>query len=172
MVSHIKVSGRVLIFHNPREHHRPSEDVGPYAQPSLDKFWNCARASARQYGTASEAHTCQPSTSSSHPIPMNFFKTKPRTPPDLVRGLRDAIPKLESSPPGSEARRKASKSRFVIWLLATTVELHRLGERGGFEESTADKGDIVWRWRYIVWLVMCSQTTYLTITSPLCRTCP
>ncbi|KAH7912923.1 mo25 protein [Hygrophoropsis aurantiaca] len=39
---------------------------------------------------------------------MNFFKTKPRTPPDLVRGLRDAIPKLENSPPGSETRRKAS----------------------------------------------------------------
>ncbi|THU93326.1 Mo25-like protein [Dendrothele bispora CBS 962.96] len=37
---------------------------------------------------------------------MNFFKTKPRTPPDLVRGLRDAIPRLESSPPGSETRRK------------------------------------------------------------------
>jgi len=40
---------------------------------------------------------------------MNFFKTKPRTPPDLVRGLRDAIPKLESAPPGSEARRKANE---------------------------------------------------------------
>ncbi|KAF9788429.1 Mo25-like protein [Thelephora terrestris] len=40
---------------------------------------------------------------------MNFFKTKPRTPPDLVRGLRDAIPKLESAPPGSETRRKANE---------------------------------------------------------------
>lgn len=40
---------------------------------------------------------------------MNFFKTKPRTPPDLVRGLRDAVPKLESTPPGSEARRKANE---------------------------------------------------------------
>ncbi|KAF9465940.1 Mo25-like protein [Collybia nuda] len=37
---------------------------------------------------------------------MNFFKTKPRTPPDLVRGLRDAIPRLESSAPGGETRRK------------------------------------------------------------------
>ncbi|EPQ51339.1 Mo25-like protein [Gloeophyllum trabeum ATCC 11539] len=37
---------------------------------------------------------------------MNFFKTKPRTPPDLVRGLRDAIPKLEAGPPGGETRRK------------------------------------------------------------------
>ncbi|KIK00639.1 hypothetical protein K443DRAFT_99901 [Laccaria amethystina LaAM-08-1] len=37
---------------------------------------------------------------------MNFFKTKPRTPPDLVRGLRDAIPRLETSAPGGETRRK------------------------------------------------------------------
>lgn len=40
---------------------------------------------------------------------MNFFKTKPRTPPDLVRGLRDAIPKLESSAPGGETRRKSTE---------------------------------------------------------------
>ncbi|EIW75607.1 mo25 protein [Coniophora puteana RWD-64-598 SS2] len=39
---------------------------------------------------------------------MNFFKTKQRTPSDLVRGLRDAIPKLESGAPGSETRRKAN----------------------------------------------------------------
>lgn len=39
---------------------------------------------------------------------MNFFKTKPRTPPDLVRGLRDSILRLESSAPGGETRRKAS----------------------------------------------------------------
>ncbi|KAI0635160.1 Mo25-like protein [Trametes polyzona] len=40
---------------------------------------------------------------------MNFFKTKPRTPPDLVRGLRDALPRLEAGPPGGEARRKANE---------------------------------------------------------------
>ncbi|KAF9451430.1 mo25 protein [Macrolepiota fuliginosa MF-IS2] len=40
---------------------------------------------------------------------MNFFKTKPRTPPDLVRGLRDSITRLESSAPGGETRRKASE---------------------------------------------------------------
>ncbi|THH20622.1 hypothetical protein EW146_g756 [Bondarzewia mesenterica] len=39
---------------------------------------------------------------------MNFFKTKQRTPPDLVRGLRDNILKLESAPPG-EARKKAGE---------------------------------------------------------------
>ncbi|KAI4527813.1 mo25 protein [Schizophyllum commune Tattone D] len=40
---------------------------------------------------------------------MNFFKTKPRTPPDLVRGLRDAVPRLEASAPGGESRRKANE---------------------------------------------------------------
>jgi len=40
---------------------------------------------------------------------MNFFKTKPRTPPDLVRGLRDALPRLEAGPPGGETRRKANE---------------------------------------------------------------
>ncbi|EAU86979.2 mo25 protein [Coprinopsis cinerea okayama7 len=40
---------------------------------------------------------------------MNFFKTKPRTPPDLVRGLRDVIPRLENSAPGGETRRKATE---------------------------------------------------------------
>ncbi|KAI6121120.1 mo25 protein [Pisolithus sp. B1] len=40
---------------------------------------------------------------------MNFFKTKPRTPPDLIRGLRDVIPKLDAGPPGTESRRKASE---------------------------------------------------------------
>lgn len=37
---------------------------------------------------------------------MNFFKSKQRTPPDLIRGLRDAIPRLESGAPGGETRRK------------------------------------------------------------------
>ena len=39
---------------------------------------------------------------------MNFLQTKPRTPPDLVRELRDAIPRLETSAPGGETRRKVS----------------------------------------------------------------
>lgn len=41
---------------------------------------------------------------------MNFFKTKQRTPPDLIRGLRDAIPRLESGAPGGETRRKVRKT--------------------------------------------------------------
>jgi len=40
---------------------------------------------------------------------MNFFKTKPRTPTDLVKGLRDALPRLEAGPPGAETRRKANE---------------------------------------------------------------
>lgn len=40
---------------------------------------------------------------------MNFFKTKPRAPPDLVRGLRDVIPKLDAGPSGAESKRKASE---------------------------------------------------------------
>lgn len=41
---------------------------------------------------------------------MNFFnRTKQRTPPDLVRGLRDAIPKLEAGAPGSDTRKKAGE---------------------------------------------------------------
>ncbi|KDN40050.1 hypothetical protein RSAG8_08371, partial [Rhizoctonia solani AG-8 WAC10335] len=40
---------------------------------------------------------------------MNFFKAKQRTPSEIVRGLRDAINKLDVGPPGSETRRKASE---------------------------------------------------------------
>jgi len=40
---------------------------------------------------------------------MNFFKAKQRTPTELVRGLRDAIGKLDVGPPGSEGRRKANE---------------------------------------------------------------
>jgi len=39
---------------------------------------------------------------------MNFFKSRPRTPPDLVRGLGDALHRLETVPPG-EMRRKANE---------------------------------------------------------------
>jgi calcium binding protein 39 len=40
---------------------------------------------------------------------MNFFKTKTRTPPDLVRGLRDAINRLEAGAPGGDTRRKVRR---------------------------------------------------------------
>lgn len=39
---------------------------------------------------------------------MNFFKTKPRTPPDIVRGLREAVNRLEGSAAGGETRRRVS----------------------------------------------------------------
>jgi len=40
---------------------------------------------------------------------MNFFKTRQRTPTDIVRALRDSVTRLESAAPGSESRRKASE---------------------------------------------------------------
>jgi calcium binding protein 39 len=41
---------------------------------------------------------------------MNFFKTKPRTPPDIVRGLREAVNRLEpSGAVGGEAKRKVGQ---------------------------------------------------------------
>ena len=39
---------------------------------------------------------------------MNFFKTKPRTPPEIVRGLREAVNRLEASGVG-EAKRKVGQ---------------------------------------------------------------
>jgi len=38
---------------------------------------------------------------------MNFFKAKPRTPAELVRGLKDAMGKMDIGPPGNESRRRA-----------------------------------------------------------------
>ncbi|GJJ12476.1 hypothetical protein Clacol_006718 [Clathrus columnatus] len=38
---------------------------------------------------------------------MNFFKAKPRTPAELVRGLKDSLGRLDVGPPGGEARRRA-----------------------------------------------------------------
>ncbi|KAN0082544.1 Mo25-like protein [Tylopilus felleus] len=38
---------------------------------------------------------------------MNFFKTKPRSPSELVRGLRNAIPKLDAG--DNESKRKANE---------------------------------------------------------------
>ena len=52
---------------------------------------------------------------------MNFFKTRQRTPTDLVRGLRDNILKLESAPPG-EPRRKV-RSR-VLYTEVTCIYMH------------------------------------------------
>lgn len=41
---------------------------------------------------------------------MNFFKTKARTPPDIVRGLREAVNRLEpSGTSGGEAKKKVGQ---------------------------------------------------------------
>lgn len=39
---------------------------------------------------------------------MNFFKTKQRSPAELVRGLKDALSRVDTGPPGGEVRRRVS----------------------------------------------------------------
>ncbi len=56
---------------------------------------------------------------------MNFFKTKPKTPSELVRGLRDAILKLDAGQPGGDTRRKVqdnlSLARFTSLISLTRL---------------------------------------------------
>lgn len=40
---------------------------------------------------------------------MNFFKSKSKTPPELVRSIRDAIMRLDAGSTGAEGRRKVSE---------------------------------------------------------------
>ncbi|KZT53597.1 mo25 protein [Calocera cornea HHB12733] len=40
---------------------------------------------------------------------MNFFKSRSRGPSDVVRALRDSIARVDGSPPGGDARRRASE---------------------------------------------------------------
>jgi hypothetical protein len=51
--------------------------------------------------------------SSSPSDAMNFFKTRQRTPTDLVRGLRDNILKLESAPPGEPRKKVRSRGLYT-----------------------------------------------------------
>lgn len=51
---------------------------------------------------------------------MNFFKTKPRTPPDVVRGLREAVNRLESTP-GGEAKRKVGRTKTMNLKTITVI---------------------------------------------------
>jgi len=52
---------------------------------------------------------------------MNFFKTKPRTPPDIVRGLRDAVNRLDTSAHGVEARRKVGQYQAYGFTAITVI---------------------------------------------------
>ena len=79
---------------------------------------------------------------------MNFFKSKPRTPPDLVRGLKDALPRLEAGQPGSEVRRKVCIVVFQTAVYPLSLAWSA-GRRGGREEPPADQGDPVRRWRLV-----------------------
>ena len=48
---------------------------------------------------------------------MNFFKTKPRSPAELVRGLKDALNRVDAGPPGGEIRRRVSSYYFSVLLV-------------------------------------------------------
>ena len=54
---------------------------------------------------------------------MNFFKTKPRTPPDIVRGLREAVNRLEIAP-GGEAKRKVGQYQTGFKTISVTNDNH------------------------------------------------
>jgi len=49
---------------------------------------------------------------------MNFFKPKPRSPAELVRGLKEALGRLDVGPPGGEVRRRAHEdvSKYLAQL--------------------------------------------------------
>ena len=83
---------------------------------------------------------------------MNFFKTKPRTPPDLVRGLRDAINRLESGAPGGETRRKVRMISLALWarLLSFWVERFLLGNGRRFQKPPANQSNLVRGWRWAI----------------------
>lgn len=40
---------------------------------------------------------------------MNFFKSKAKTPPELIRSIKEAIVRLDSSNSGAEGRRKVRR---------------------------------------------------------------
>lgn len=98
---------------------------------------------------------------------MNFFKTKPRTPPDLVRGLRDAIPKLDAGPPGNEARRKVgppSSPRFSSPHRAIVLSRRARKSRGISKRSRASSTATVVRTRF---LSAPSPPTHAAATEPV-----
>ena len=63
---------------------------------------------------------------------MNFFKTKQRTPTDLVRGLRDNILKLESAPPGEPGKKVRSCVLYTqVALIYMPASFSPPGQRRG-----------------------------------------
>lgn len=56
---------------------------------------------------------------------MNFFKTKPRTPLDLVRGLRDSLPKLDSAPPGEPRKRVSTMHHSIKYVSSVLIDSTR-----------------------------------------------
>lgn len=54
---------------------------------------------------------------------MNFFKTKAKTPPEIVRNLRDSINRLDNG--GTEGKKKVSPFGFHVRLLYCSFTFHR-----------------------------------------------
>lgn len=89
----------------------PASTAQPLLPPLLSPFLRPSRPFVR-------------TPSSRRSDAMNFFKTKQRTPTDLVRGLRDNILKLESAPPG-EPRKKVR--HLLPWLCVRHLHRRRCG---------------------------------------------
>lgn len=60
---------------------------------------------------------------------MNFFKSKTKTPPEIIRSIREAIQRLDASNTGAEGRRK------VCLLHVETGWSDRERERKGESEN-------------------------------------
>jgi calcium binding protein 39 len=68
---------------------------------------------------------------------MAFWRSKTRTPPELVKALRDNIGKLDAGYAGSESRRKAAEE---ISKTLTQIKAVLYGDGGMSTLSRADCG--------------------------------
>ena len=55
---------------------------------------------------------------------MNFFKSKTKTPPEIIRSIREAIARLDAGITGAEGRRK-------VCLCFVALGMHARGQTGG-----------------------------------------
>ena len=89
---------------------------------------------------------------------MNFFKSKTKTPPEIIRAIREAIARLDASTTGAEGRRKV-RTLFSLRIgriasregrqgRGTLADQRRTtGERGYFKKSVSDEIVVVRRRR-------------------------
>jgi hypothetical protein len=69
---------------------------------------------------------------------MNFFRTRPRTPVELVRALKDAVLKLDATIPGGDTRRKVCDVRLFQHVSSDRLST---GQRGHYKESPLYEAD-------------------------------